>query len=67
MRDWKDLKLPSGDVIQTSSAKREALFNELGMPRTTDLASVPEGDVDRVMQACRRHFPDQLGGHDEQH
>ena len=67
MTNWQSLTLPNGEVVQTSSWKRDEFWRRSGVSKGTDLQTVKKGHADRIHKLAAELFPDQIKGdrHDD--
>ena len=68
MTNWQSLTLPNGEVVQTSSWKRDEFWRLSGVSKGTDLQTVKKGHAARINNLAKELFPDQLtkdGGNED--
>ena len=59
-RGWKNLTLPTGEVVQTTQLKREELKRATGVDPLSDLAKLKGKKAEEFMTEARRLMPDQV-------
>ena len=59
-RGWKDLTLPTGEVVQTTQLKREELKRSTGVDPLSDLTKLKGAKAKDFMTEARRLMPDQV-------
>ena len=59
-RGWRDLILPTGEIVQTTQAKRQQLKTATGIDPLSDLTKLKGKKADDFMTEVRRLMPDQV-------
>ena len=59
-RGWKNLTLPTGEVVQTTQAKRQQLKTATGVDPLSDLTKLKGEKDEEFMSEARRLMPDQV-------
>lgn len=59
-RGWRDLTLPTGEVVQTTQLKREELKRSTGVDPLSDLTKLKGKKANDFMAEVRRLLPGQV-------
>ena len=59
-RGWKNLTLPTGEVVETTQVKREELKRATGVDPLSDLTTLKGKKAEEFMDAVRVLMPDQV-------
>ena len=59
-RGWKDITLPTGEVVQSTQLKRQQLKTATGIDPLSDLTTLKGNKAEEFMSEARRLMPDQV-------
>ena len=59
-RGWKDITLPTGEVVQSTQLKRQQLKTVTGIDPLSDLTTLKGKKADEFMAEVRRLLPGQV-------